>query len=309
MKKLAVSFFSFYALFALSAPLYAAQNNGATSGILLRMGGNARSAALGEAYGAVGEDATAIFFNPASLTQLERNSLELMHAVHINPIFFDNIAFARLFSKGVFGAGLQYLSFGSLDEIDNQGTKLGSSIAPKDLAVTLSYAGKLVSDDFSLGASAKYIQSSIKNTATAFALDLGLIYRIKGLIPVGLSLQNFGTGLKFNKETDSLPAAIRASSAWRPKDPILLAADISLPLKGAPGIALGAEYEFSFANDLHLSPRLGLNTRTQGSGLDALSMLSFGFGAGTSNYSLDYAINSLGDLGLTHKLSLSLKLK
>ncbi len=304
MKKFFILLTSHFLLFT---SLHAAQSEGTTSGILLRMGGNARSYAMGEAYGATAQDATSLYFNPAALGHLEGGSLDLMHAVHINPIYFDNIAFAYPVGYGNLGVGLQYLSYGKLDEVDNTGTNTGSSISPKDMALTATYAGRVVSPFLTVGASVKYLQSTIKNTATAFAGDVGFLYKINNSVPVGLAVQNLGTGLKFNNETDSLPLNVRASAAFRPKEPLLLAVDINYPAKGVATASIGAEYKIQLTQDLALAPRLGVNTRTQSSGLGALSMLSFGFGIGSQSHSFDYSLNSLGDLGITHRFSLSLK--
>jgi hypothetical protein len=66
------------------------------------------------------------------------------------------------------------------------------------------------------------------------------------------------------------------------------------------GIALGAEYWVAEI----LALRFGYRT---GTGTGGLSGLRTGLGVYFKNFGLDYAIAPYGELGLTHKISLSFK--
>ena len=74
----------------------------------------------------------------------------------------------------------------------------GEYFSAGDMAIGVSYARQL-SDRFSIGVTAKYIQQTIwHETASAMAVDVGTIFRtdLLGGLTIGASLSNFGTSMK-----------------------------------------------------------------------------------------------------------------
>jgi len=77
-----------------------------------------------------------------------------------------------------------------------------------------------------------------------------------------------------------------------------------LPSDNTVGGALGAEYNFAVSENFKVSPRVGGNTRTLGD-LDGFTGVTFGLGFGLKGVGLDYAFVPTGDLGTSHRISLS----
>ena len=113
---------------------------GTSSGQFLKLGAGSRGMAMGEACSAAADDAGAVYWNPAALLQIESSSVVLMHAVYLDTIFYDFAAFGRkLKNNTAWGAGLQYLSVGSIAETDGLGLETGK-FNPHDYALTFSGA-------------------------------------------------------------------------------------------------------------------------------------------------------------------------
>src|SRR5437899_2469278 len=92
---------------------------GTSSANFLKMGMGARSKAMGDNFTAVADDASAIYWNPAGLSQLAFPSLLMMHSSYVSSILHDTFAYAMpLRERMGFGLGLQYLSFGNIQELD-----------------------------------------------------------------------------------------------------------------------------------------------------------------------------------------------
>lgn len=118
--------------------------------------------------------------------------------------------------------------------------------------------------------------------------------------PVSVRLRNTGDTRWTREELYRLGAAYRLSERW------LAAADLGLPSDNAPYGALGAECRLARAEGWSVAARAGLNTRTLGE-VPGLSGLALGLGVGVGKVGTDYAVVPLGALGLTHRVSLSLK--
>jgi hypothetical protein len=298
---------------ASAAPSFSTSARGTTTAQFLELGAGARAAALGQAYTAVADEASAVYWNPAALTRVQGRSATLMHAAYVDSSFFDYAAYGQSLGKaGAFGAGLQYFSAGSLDQTDPTGTDVGA-FSPYDLALTASYAYMLHGFDFmsdlngfSVGLSGKYIQSRIVGLAATGAADLGLLSPayLDGRLRAAFTLVNLGGKMKFEQEAEPLPLALSAGSSFQITPRWLVALDARFPRDDRPNAGLGTEYKVAAAGPWSLAGRLGYNTQTVGS-IDGLTGLSLGFGLGFGGASVDYAFVPMGGLGQAHRLSLT----
>ena len=83
----------------------------------LKIGVGSRGIAMGEAYDAVGNDATSIFWNPAGLAFVKNQSVMFSHANWIADISYDAAAYAySLGAIGVVGLSFAYLNSGDIEE-------------------------------------------------------------------------------------------------------------------------------------------------------------------------------------------------
>lgn len=298
MKTLIIGFF-----LALAATGYASSKSGTSAAQFLKLGAGARATAMADAFGAVADDATALYWNPAGLTQVKERQASLMHALWFESVSYDWISYVQPSPVGNFGLGLQYLSYGSITGADETGLETGS-FKPNDLALSLGYGTSFQS--FLVGAAVKYISSKIQNSASAVAFDAGGLLRILNeRLTLGLAVQNIGTKMKFVDDSESLPVNIKLASAYRLKDNWTAALDINAYQDSDPSLGFGTEYARQIRDSLTLKGRAGYTTKTKETG--GFQGLTLGFGAGYQHYSFDYAFVPLGKLGDTHRFSVSAK--
>ena len=164
-----------------SSANFSSSAQGTTTAEFLQLGVGARAVAMGEAYSAAADDAGAMYWNPAALTNIKNRSATFMHAAYIGSSYFDYAAYGQnLGSKGAYGVGLQYFSAGGIAQTDATGTDVGT-FNPYDLAFSLGYARKLDGlgpqflNGYSIGLAGKFIQSRILTMAQTEALDFGML--------------------------------------------------------------------------------------------------------------------------------------
>ncbi|MCF8435608.1 MAG: PorV/PorQ family protein [Ignavibacteriales bacterium] len=172
---------------------------GTTSAQFLKIGVGAAEMAMAGANTALISNGNSMYWNPAGMTGLYKMTF---YASHTN--WFADIShnfFGIVMPVGEdhrFGLSATVLTMGKMEittELKPQGT--GEFFEANDIAIGVSYAGKLV-DFFSFGATIKYITQNIYNeSASAIAIDLGtqLNTGFNG-IKIGMNYSNFGTKMK-----------------------------------------------------------------------------------------------------------------
>ena len=184
---------SLFIVFILASSFNFGQN---TTYDFLRFDMSARAAALGGSYVTNNDDVDVIFFNPAGLGFLEKDPISFSFVKHLMDINLFSLTYSTSFENiGRFGAGVQYINYGSFDEADVNGNITGEFNAG-ELAFLLSYTNKFM-DNFYYGANAKFIYSSIADqSSSAIGLDLGVNYEIPNImLNLGASVLNMGTQL------------------------------------------------------------------------------------------------------------------
>ncbi|OGS49479.1 MAG: hypothetical protein A3J79_13345 [Elusimicrobia bacterium RIFOXYB2_FULL_62_6] len=298
----------------LSAGNFSSGAIGTTGAGFLNLGMGARAIAMGGAYSAVADDASAAYWNPAGLVRSEGASFMFMHASYLSGISFDYLSFAASKGSSAFGGSIGYMNAGSIAQTDNNGAALGS-YQPRDYYGTVSYAADLdaigaETGRYSAGLSAKYLSSTIIEKAGAVAFDAGLTgrFEIAGApLKVGFVAQNFGPGMKYKNVTDPLPTTYKLGAAAGVSGKWLLSAELAAPRGNSPYLCAGAEHTAYSSDNLTVALRTGLSSLTL-SGLSGLNGLSAGMGLGFSRVSVDYSVVLFGELGMAHRLSMTLKL-
>lgn len=289
--------------YSLSYAFMSSNDAGTSTAQFLKLGAGARATALGNAYVAVANDATAVYWNPAGLNQLEQKSVSVMHAIWFENIYYDWVSYVQPTSIGTFGVGIQYLSYGSITQTDDTGLNIGT-FNPNDMAGTISYARKV--SDIMLGVNVKYISSKITKTATAVAGDIGAMYKLMDdKLSLGLAVSNVGTKMKFIDEADSLPMAVKVGGAYNIKDNWLVAVDVTAPNDNALIVGGGTEYNCKISDKVSIAGRVGYNSESKD--VTGFKGLTAGIGGKYGDYALDYAFVPFGDLGDTHRISFGMK--
>jgi len=281
---------------------------GTSSAAFLKLGAGARPAAMGDAYVSVVDDSTAIYWNPAGLAQIDAKggSATLMHAVWFDDIFYDWASYALPIEHlGVIGIGVQYLSYGTIQQTDYTSYNIGT-FSPNDLCVSVGYARSI--NGLNIGGNLKYISSTIVNTATAYAADFGVMKKfMNNQLSLAFAVQNMGTPLTYVSDKEPLPFNVKAGGSFKIESNWVIAADANVPIDGPLYYALGTEYVQKLGGKLEVSVRGGYNTiNIQTGGLNGMTV---GLGIKYLDYSIDYAFVPYGDLGNTSKISLSIAFK
>lgn len=286
----------------------------------LRLEPSARAAALGGSFSAVyGDDVNALFYNPALLNEGMHRALGISYLNHLGEVNAGFVAHARhLEGIGTVGAGLRFVSWGSTEGYDEQGTPTGDFHA-SDAALTVSFSRQ---DDERLhyGASLHTVFSRIGSyNATAFAGDAGVAYHLADQqLTLTASANNVGIVVNSLGSTDDLlPWDLRVGIAKRLRYvPLLLSitgynlnrigeesAGQNAVSDAMRHIAFGGEFQFSDAFNV----RVGYNHQKHQdlklkSRLD-LAGFGAGFGIKISSFRFDYAFNSWSSMGGLHQFT------
>jgi len=312
-------------------------NTGTHAAAFLTIGVGARAQAMGNASVAIHYDATALYWNPAAITQVRGFNLVIDHTNWLADTRLDFVGLV-LPIPGVGAFGLSVLSLQSVDSqpvrtiLQPEGTGELYSAANLSLAATFSLA---LIDRFSLGITGKYVQETLWNEkATAFAMDVGLIYRTRlpGLW-LAASITNFGGDLQLsgrdlvrpydedpeNYSNDRLNVALKTDAFPLPlyfrfgigmtlvntsMNRLIVAADLLHPSDNSESVNLGAEY--TLWNTLSL--RGGYRSLFE---RDRIGGASFGVGfsrrlVGGLRFGFDYSYADWGVLENTHRFSIVL---
>lgn len=286
----------------LSHAAYNSSSRGTTAAPFLEMGSGARNAAMGEASTDSRESST-LFTNPAAMTQVNGPAFTLGHSIGFESSFFDiGSGVWSLGKNDALGFGILYSGAGDVIETDDTAVEQGK-FSPNDQAASLGWAHKFGFG--SLGASAKYIRSTILDSAQTAALDLGAASRgyFNDKLHVELAALNLGGKLKYETESEDLPTNIRAGAAYRFTRTLLLATELVFPKGNNSYLSGGTEWTLAESKTSAVLLRAGFNGR-RNKDLNGAGV-SGGMGIKLGNWRLDYAFVPYGELGDTHQISIS----
>jgi hypothetical protein len=211
----------FISVFIFLPLLSFAQLGGRTGYSFLEVPVAARQAAVGGYNVSIlDKDVAMGYSNPALLN----DSIDKHVSFTYQP-FFADIKKSTLFGarrlkddKGIVSVGINYFSYGKIDQIDATGTATGIVFNPKELALIAGYAKGL--GPFTMGVNMKYVYSSIAGyNASAVMVDFGTLYKhpkeqlTVGLVfkNVGFNLNNYVKGVPVN-----LPLDIQLGATYKP---------------------------------------------------------------------------------------------
>ena len=291
-----------FLLLAFPAGEVYAGSNGTTALAFLEMGGGARYIGMGGAGTAIADDSTAMYWNPGLLASAGVNSVDFMHAIYVEETFYDYASILiNIGKRSAIGVSAQYFSAGGINAFDADGYSMGN-INPYDAAAALGFGVNI--GGFGIGVAAKYIQSEIINAANAYAFSAGLSSPLFfDRLMIGVSVVDMGKGIKYDAETEKLPTAIRLGAGFYVLHNLLLAADAGKTADRDIYYAGGGEYTLEISEDVNVMFRAGYNTIPES---EDLSGLSAGIGFEYKYLILDYAFVPMGNLGDTHRISLTI---
>ncbi|MFW5972809.1 MAG: PorV/PorQ family protein [Bacteroidota bacterium] len=306
---------------------------GTTAADFLQIGVGPRAMAMGGAFVAQANDASALYWNPAGLANLPNGEVIVAHSSWLADVTFGYAGVALPTGRfGTFGASVTILNVPEmLVRTEDRPEGTGEMFDAGDMAIALSY-GRTITDRFSIGATGKFIQQRIwHSSANAFAVDIGTQFRTDffGGMIIGASIYNFGTDMRMggrnmrtfvdpdprsegnnsrvpaNYETSSwsLPLNFQIGVTARPIDTrmhqMLVSVDATHPSANYESINVGGEY--GFQNRVFF--RGGYNALFLA---EAEGGLAAGFGVNQplpyegGAVKLDYAFRAAGRLGGVH---------
>ncbi|MFH1073552.1 MAG: PorV/PorQ family protein [Candidatus Firestonebacteria bacterium] len=270
-----------YLFFALSC-FSAAETTGSLGSFsFLSAGAGARALAMGGAFTALSDDASALYWNPAGLAGLD------VYKTHFTGMF-SNMDFGRIYGfagvyekmdngAGAAGLSLHYFGVSGIEGRDDSGASTGD-IDYHEGVLSVTYANTLFKG-MKAGISLKYYYaSSLDITGKGFGGDLGIICKPFGqYFSAGLAVKDINAGVAwFGGRTDYVQTIFVFGVAQIIiYERFSVSADIESNTAPAFKYRMGSEFR---VNEM-LAFRIGLN----------YGDLTSGFGVFYQNYKIDYA--------------------
>ncbi len=174
---------------------------GTTAANFLSIGMGSRAIAMGGAYVAVADDASALYWNPSGTARISSPEFMFSHSEWLADINFDNAAVViPMGETGSLGITSTFLTMGEMKVrtvTEPEGT--GEFFDAGSYSLGLGFS-KMLTDRFSIGLVGKYIREYIKDSSsTGFAIDVGTLFETqwRGMM-LGMSISNFGTKMQLS---------------------------------------------------------------------------------------------------------------
>ncbi len=202
--------------------------------LFLMISPGARASGMGEAFVAISDDATAVFWNPAGLAFQYGREITIMHANWLpqfaSDMYYDFFAYRMdIEGVGTLGANVTFLNMGKQTITGEDSPEPLGEFSSYDIAFTTSY-GTTVTDNFGVGVSLRYIRSNLapqgqgaergSGKANAFAFDVGLLYKFPFMskrLSWGMNLSNMGPKISYIDvaQADPLPTNLKTGLAFK----------------------------------------------------------------------------------------------
>ncbi len=278
---------------------------GDSGALFLRLGVGARASGMGEAFVAVAEDASSVYWNPAAMSAVLGTELMFTHNEYFQSIRLEQLFLSHETDFGTFGLGFTGLYMDEMDRYENVPSEVPlGTFSAHDVSFTLAFS-RYVIPNLSIGAAVKPVYQKIdETTASGVAFDIGIyhISRIPG-VKFAAVVANVGKPLAFVEEEFALPRMIKIGGSLERhvrvlRGDILATLDVVFPNDGSTKQHIGAEYGYSRQLFLRAGYKGGYDS--QGA--------TFGLGVRYRQFDLDYGVLFGGnDLGDSHRISLSLR--
>jgi hypothetical protein len=292
---------------ALSASIF--EKVGTFDGQFLKIDVGARAAAMGGAFVAVADDATALYWNAAGIARIDadKSELSLNHANWPGELSFDQVGYVFHMKKipGAFGIHALALSMQPQEittayQPDGTGTEFDAG----DMAFGVSYA-RSFTDKFSAGATGTFIHEGLADlSAQSMAFDVGTLYDVGVAgMKIGMAISNIGSEMQFIDRSARIPSIFRVGTSatlMSNADQKLIGSfEFSHPPDNSERMNIGAEYSFR----RYLFLRGGYNVNYDSEGLAGGVGMHFPVSvAGKAD--LDYAYTDMKLLGAAHRFSI-----
>lgn len=284
---------------------------GTYDGQFLKIPIGARATAMGGAFVAVADDASAVYWNPAGIARLQGN---IVSVHHVNWVADANMTQGTyVFSLG-FLPGMLAFNARSLYVDDMEVTTVfkpngtGEYFDAGYSSFGLTYARSLT-DKFSVGVTASLVHAGLDDlTSNAFAVDVGTLYDTGyRSLKIGMEIQNMGSELSYidSAQSAKIPILFRVGGSinlYQALDhQVMMTTEFSHPPDNNERLNWGGEYVFKEFFFVRGGYNFGYDVETFSGGLGVKFPTSL-----ATETRFDYSYTDLSDLAGAHRFSLEL---
>jgi len=280
--------------------------SGATGLSFLKIGADARAMGMGDAGVATSDLGSAMYYNPALISDDEQASITIMHNEWIQDLTTEFLGLVVPFSSWTFGLHLGLTSVEGIEIRDRPGEAQGTFDSHNFAGgVTAAFA---VSSGVHVGVTAKYVFEKLyTDVSDGYAFDFGVFVQpfssqeLRSL-RFGGALSNLGQMSELRTVSTKLPMLLRLGVGY------------DVPIE-----SMKSSFVFSAANLLLLEENTNhLNIGVEFNYVDIVFMrvgyqsnydiknVSFGAGTKYSSFRFDYAFTPFTEsFGMAHTIALS----
>lgn len=313
---------SFVSLKAQLFPTLGGQRAGISTAQFLKIGVGGRATAMGDAFVAVANDVSSLYWNPAGLVLSEKDEIIFSHNTWIVDINHEFLGGSyHLSSNDVVGIALSSLHMEDMavtTEVNPFGT--GEFFSFGDFSIAATYSRRMT-EQFSFGATVRYFEETLdKLKMRGVLVDLGTFYWTGlGSTRFAVTISNFGNELSPDgkvilfggRENDSWqsfspPTMFRIGFAFEPYETIEHRVTTSIQLNHPNDNSENVSTGFEYAWNSMFFVRGGYKFNVEEQDLT--------FGAGVNmdldfaEFTLDYSYVNFEKLGSAHRFSIILGL-
>jgi len=288
---------------------------------LQQAGGSARAMGMASAVVAVPQGSASLLWNPAGLSRMDCTEVGLHHNTGLGDTLQEVAIFGiplgpvkpldpankecRGGALGGLAASFGYVDYGSFSGRNDLGVQTVNYHA-RDYSGSLGWGIGLLRG-FSGGIVLKGNQSEFPDkTYSAYTTDVGFLWTVLPALDLGVAYSNISLGSNIGK----IASGLRLGAAWTVDKHWLLAASGELQNNAMNRLQLGTEYLIGNTEQKSniLALRAGYQANYPNPQLSGLTGLTMGLGYTFSrSMVLDYAMVPAGELGASHRLSLTIK--
>ena len=308
-------------------PNLGGQRAGISAFQFLKIGAGARGAALGETFVAIANDASAMYWNPAGLTQFEGNQAIAAHTWYVVDLKHEFFAGAYHLS-GSDALGFSVISLHTADmpvTTETQPFGTGDYFSYGDVALGLTYAKKMT-DQFSFGLTVRYVQETLDILKMrGIVADLGTYYWTGiGSSRFAVVVSNFGADVAPSGEvTEYSGEKVSSFQSFSPptqfkigfamealqteNSHVTTSLELNHPNDNAENVHLGIEYQWEQWLWLRTGVKRTIGEPLFGRDNSSSNDVTFGLGIATmvsaNRVNVDYAFANYNTLGGVHRVS------
>lgn len=304
--------------FAQLFPTLGGQRAGISTAQFLKIGVGGRATSMGDAFIAVANDVSSLYWNPAGLILNDQNEVIVSHNIWLVDIYHEFIGASYKLSNND-AIGISFTSLHTDDmavttEVQPFGT--GQYFTFGDIAFGITYSRRMT-EQFSFGATVKYMEETLdKLKMRGILIDLGTFYWTGlGSTRFAVTITNFGNELapdgkvilwgnreKNNWQSFSPPTMFRIGFAFEPYETenqkVTTSIQLNHPNDNSENVSFGGEY--SWQNQFFVRAGYKLNADEQDFSLG----VGFKINLNIAKFTLDYSFVNFERLGEAHRISM-----